>query len=160
LANPIETGVTGGAGFAGAGGAVDRDWREVVNEREVQYSNLAPGNYRFRVTACNNSGVWNDTGTFLDFSIDPAYYQTNWFRVLCAAALLALLWGIHQLRIEQLRYQERKLRDVIETMPTSPGAHIASLPTFGSKPCTSAKSSTSTPDGFSLPGTIRPLCIR
>ena len=38
----------------------DRDWREVVNERQVQYSNLAPGNYRFRVTASNDSGVWND----------------------------------------------------------------------------------------------------
>ena len=27
----------------------DRDWREVVNSRHVQYSNLPPGNYRFRV---------------------------------------------------------------------------------------------------------------
>ncbi len=38
----------------------DSDWREVVNSRHVQYSNLAPGNYRFRVTASNNSGVWNE----------------------------------------------------------------------------------------------------
>ena len=50
----------------------DRDWREVVNNRQVQYSNLRPGHYRFRVTACNNSGVWNEAGTFLDFSIAPA----------------------------------------------------------------------------------------
>ena len=71
----------------------DRDWREVVNNREVQYSNLAPGNYRFRVTACNNSGVWNDKGDVLDFSIAPAYYQTNWFRALLAAAFLAFLWA-------------------------------------------------------------------
>ena len=58
----------------------DEDWREAVNNREVQYSNLAPGNYRFRVTACNNSGVWNEEGASLDFAIPPAYYQTNWFR--------------------------------------------------------------------------------
>jgi len=96
----------------------DRDWREVVNNREVQYSNLAPGNYRFRVMACNNSGVWNEAGTFLDFSIAPAYYQTNWFRTLSAAAFLALLWGVYRLRIRQLRHQEKKLRDVIETIPT------------------------------------------
>ena len=44
-----------------------RDWREVVNDRQVQYSNLPPGNYRFRVTACNNSGVWNEEGAALDF---------------------------------------------------------------------------------------------
>jgi PAS domain S-box-containing protein len=96
----------------------DPDWKEVVNDREVQYSNLAPGNYRFRVMACNNSGVWNEAGTFLDFSIAPAYYQTKWFRALCAAVFLALLWALYRARIQQLRYQEKKLRDVIETIPT------------------------------------------
>jgi len=49
----------------------DRDWREVVNERHVEYSNFPPGAYRFRVTACNNSGVWNETGDTLEFSIAP-----------------------------------------------------------------------------------------
>jgi PAS domain S-box-containing protein len=96
----------------------DQDWREVVNDREVQYSNLAPGNYCFRVTASNNSGVWNQTGAFLNFSIAPAFYQTNWFRVLCPAAFVALLWLLYQVRIRQVRRQERKLRDVIETIPT------------------------------------------
>jgi signal transduction histidine kinase/ligand-binding sensor domain-containing protein len=80
----------------------DQDWREVVNDRQVQYSNLAPKNYRFRVTACNNSGVWNEEGAFLDFSISPAYYQTNWFRALCMAAFLALLWAVYQLRLRQV----------------------------------------------------------
>ena len=49
----------------------DRDWREVVNDREVQYSNLPPGPYRFRVIACNNSGIWNEQGDALEFSIAP-----------------------------------------------------------------------------------------
>jgi signal transduction histidine kinase/ligand-binding sensor domain-containing protein len=83
----------------------DRDWKEVVNDREAQYSNLAPGNYRFRVTACNNSGVWNEAGAFLDFSVGPAYYQTAWFRGLCAAAFALLLWLIYQLRLRQLARQ-------------------------------------------------------
>ena len=84
----------------------------------MQYSNLAPGNYRFRVIACNNSGVWNEEGAVLDFAVAPAYYQTNWFRALCAAVFLGLLWVMYQLRIQQARSQEKKLRDVIETMPT------------------------------------------
>jgi PAS domain S-box-containing protein len=96
----------------------DRDWREVANDREVQYSNLPPGDYVFRVTAANNSGVWNEEGAFLDFSIAPAYYQTNWFRALCVAAFLGVLWTAYRLRVQQLRRQEKKLRDVIETMPT------------------------------------------
>ena len=96
----------------------DRTWREIANHREVQYSNLPPGDYVFRVTAANNSGVWNENGAFLDFSIAPTYYQTTWFRALCVAAFLGLLWAAYRLRIRQLRRQEKKLRDVIETMPT------------------------------------------
>ena len=95
----------------------DRNWREVANDREIQYSNLAPGNYVFRVTAANNSGVWNEAGAFLDFSIAPAYYQTTWFGVLCVAAFLAMLWMVYQVRMQQVRRQERKLRDVVETIP-------------------------------------------
>jgi hypothetical protein len=45
----------------------DSEWREVVNKREVQYSNLSPGTYRFRVAASNNSGLWNEAGDVLDF---------------------------------------------------------------------------------------------
>jgi len=83
----------------------DRDWREVVNDREVEYSNLAPGNYTFRVTASNNSGVWNEQGASLDFSIAPAYWQTRWFVAVCAAAFMALLWALYQLRLRQLAHQ-------------------------------------------------------
>ena len=82
----------------------DPDWREVVNDREAQYSNLPPGPYRFRVIACNNSGVWNEQGDALEFSIAPAFYQTNWFRAICAVVVLALVWAVHQVRVRQLRH--------------------------------------------------------
>jgi PAS domain S-box-containing protein len=96
----------------------DPDWKEVINSRKVQYSNLAPGSYRFRVMAGNNSGVWNEAGATLDFFVVPAYYQTNWFRALCAAAFLALVYAAYRFRVRQLRHQEKKLRDMVETIPT------------------------------------------
>ena len=81
----------------------DPDWKEVANERKVQYSNLAPGSYRFRVIASNNSGVWNEVGDALGFDVAPAYYQTPWFRALCLVLVLALAWAGYQLRVRQLR---------------------------------------------------------
>ena len=96
----------------------DPDWREVVNNREVQYSNLPPKHYRFRVIACNNSGVWNEEGALLEFEIPPAWYQMLWFRAVCVAAFFLLLWSAHLLRVRHLRRLEKKLRDVVETMPT------------------------------------------
>jgi len=84
---------------------MDRDWQNVGARRQAFYTNLSPGNYRFRVAACNNSGVWNEAGTFLDFSIAPAYYQATWFRVSCVAVLLMLLYLLYQLRLRQLHHQ-------------------------------------------------------
>jgi PAS domain S-box-containing protein len=96
----------------------DKDWREVVNVRQVQYSNLPPRRYRFRVIAANNSGVWNEVGDSLDIDIPPAWYQTMWFRAFSAVALFLLLWAAYQMRVRQLREEERKLRNAIETIPT------------------------------------------
>ncbi|HTC47014.1 MAG TPA: two-component regulator propeller domain-containing protein [Candidatus Aquilonibacter sp.] len=83
----------------------DAGWQEPGTRREAFYSDLRPGKYRFRVIACNNDGVWNEEGASLDFNIAPAWYQTNWFRVACAATFLLLLWLIYQLRLRQLRHE-------------------------------------------------------
>jgi signal transduction histidine kinase/ligand-binding sensor domain-containing protein len=81
----------------------DSDWQDAGNRRQAFYSDLPPRNYRFRVMACNNSGVWNEAGAFLDFSVAPAYYQTTWFGLSCVAAFLVLLWALYQFRLHQLQ---------------------------------------------------------
>jgi signal transduction histidine kinase/ligand-binding sensor domain-containing protein len=83
----------------------DNDWQEAGNRRQAFYTNLPPRSYRFRVMAANNSGVWNAQGDVLEFSIAPAYYQTAWFRALCAAGALGLLWAGYQVRVRQLHHR-------------------------------------------------------
>ncbi|WP_155893957.1 sensor histidine kinase [Cystobacter fuscus] len=86
---------------------VDPGWREAGNRRRAFYTNVGPGSYRFRVTAANNDGVWNDTGAVFTFTVRPAFHQTLWFYALCALAAAALLWGIYQLRLRQVAAQLR-----------------------------------------------------
>ena len=83
----------------------DRDWQDVGTRRQAFYTNLPPRQYRFRVAAANNSGVWNDAGAALDFTIAPAYYQTMWFRAVGFAGVAALLWALHLLRLRQIASQ-------------------------------------------------------
>ena len=94
----------------------DTGWREVANQRRVEYSNLPPGDYHFRVTACNSSGVWNDEGAVLDFTIAPAYYQMNWFRALCVLTFLAMLWTVYQLRVRALERRHAEVRALNEQL--------------------------------------------
>ena len=84
---------------------VDHDWQDAGNRRQAFYTDLSPRKYTFRVMACNNSGVWNEAGTSLNFVVIPAYYQTLWFRSLCVLVFLALVAGMYRLRVRQLAGQ-------------------------------------------------------
>jgi PAS domain S-box-containing protein len=95
----------------------DDEWHEAVDRRQVSYSNLRPGSYRFHVTAANNSGVWNEKGAQLEFLIAPAFYQTTWFRLACALLFAGLVWGGFQHRVRRVRREEKRLREVIEGIP-------------------------------------------
>ena len=71
---------------------VETEWVETRSPRRAFYSHLSPGDYRFRVLACNNDGVWNETGATLAFTVRPAFWQTWWFRTL-GAVMIALAGG-------------------------------------------------------------------
>lgn len=83
----------------------DRDWHDAGTRRQAFYTDLPPGKYSFQVIACNSDGVWNENAAKLDFSIAPAYYQTNWFRALCAAVFVAMLWMAYHFRVRGLAKQ-------------------------------------------------------
>ena len=83
----------------------DNEWQDAGNRRQAIYTNLPPRAYRFRLMASNNSGVWNEEGAVLDFSIDPAFYQTSWFRIACVVLVIAMFWAAYQLRVRQLAHQ-------------------------------------------------------
>ena len=83
----------------------DREWQDAGTRRQAFYTDLRPGHYRFRVTASNSRGVWNQTGASLEFVVLPALYQTLWFRSICVIIFLAMLVGLYQLRVRQLARQ-------------------------------------------------------
>jgi len=94
----------------------DRDWQDVGNRRQAFYNDLTPGSYRFRVMASNNSGVWNEVGAVVDFSIAPAYYQTTWFLALSASTVLALVWGAHRLRLRIVERHQAEITALNESL--------------------------------------------
>ena len=88
-------------------------WSDIVASRQVVFSNLGPGSYNFRILASNSIGLWNGPETSIPFVIEPAFWQTWWFRVTCFVLPLAALWTIYILRLRhvttllRLRHQER-----------------------------------------------------
>jgi ligand-binding sensor domain-containing protein/signal transduction histidine kinase len=81
----------------------DERWVEAGNRRTAYYTRLPPGSYTFRVIASNNDGVWNETGASLQFTLEPHFYQTIWFQLLCAVIVLLLASAWYRWRVRQLR---------------------------------------------------------
>jgi signal transduction histidine kinase/ligand-binding sensor domain-containing protein len=91
-----------GARFRYSLDGLDRAWVDSGAERQVQYVNLDPGTYRFRVSASNAEGFWSDPAA-VSFEVRPSFYQTTWFLTLCAALLGASVWGMIRIRARSLR---------------------------------------------------------
>ncbi|WP_267226220.1 sensor histidine kinase [Dyella silvae] len=120
---------------------VDKSWQEAGSNREAHYSNLGPGEHTFQVRAANESGVWNGSEASLVFHIQPAFYETWWFRAICALmVLLAMCFG-YMLRIRQvtakMRIREderlRIARDLHDTLLQSVQAMLTSVETIKDK---------------------------
>ena len=111
----------------------DKEWQDAGTRREAFYTNLDPGSYQFRVTACNNDGVWNEAGTVLHFAVLPAFYQTVTFRILCVLALMAVLCSLYLLRVHSIeqRHLERNHAEEMLRRARAELAHISRVSTMG-----------------------------
>ena len=84
----------------------DQQWQYTdAMRRFATYTNLDPRDYTFRVKASNNDGVWNEQGVTLHIRILPPWWDALSFRAVCVAAFLAMIWGVHELRVRQLAAQ-------------------------------------------------------
>ncbi len=90
---------------------VDAQWQLALNRRSVQYNNLGPGAYRFRLRSswADGSGVRETT---LAWAILPLYYQTLWFRLAMIAGFAGLcwLWVRNRARAQSSRTAELEAR--------------------------------------------------
>ncbi|SHN09145.1 Histidine kinase-, DNA gyrase B-, and HSP90-like ATPase [Duganella sacchari] len=80
---------------------VDADWQDPGARRAVSYTNLGPGDYRFRVAAVNQFGQWNDEEASIAVRILPTFTQTRWFYALCALGVAGVLYLLYLLWLRQ-----------------------------------------------------------
>jgi signal transduction histidine kinase/ligand-binding sensor domain-containing protein/ActR/RegA family two-component response regulator len=92
----------------------DEKWTEADTRRAAYYTNLPAGQYRFRVIACNNDGLWNEQGATLPFELLPYFYRTWWFYTLCGLAAIAAVLAWHQLRMRGMANRGRELELLVD----------------------------------------------
>ncbi len=84
----------------------DKEWANPEGLRQVYYTNLPPGNYRFRVVAFNTDDPSKITEASLEVRQKPYFYRTPWFVLGCVLLLgaIILIWHLQRLRQVRLRF--------------------------------------------------------
>ncbi len=122
---------------------LEQDWVEAGTARVARYPRIPPGNYRFRVTACNPDGVWNGQGPAVELVVQPHLWEAAWFRWTCALAAIGLVTGsvlvatrrrYHRKleRLEQQRALERERARIAQDLHDDLGAGLVEI-NFGSE---------------------------
>jgi ligand-binding sensor domain-containing protein len=88
----------------------DSAWVEADSSHRVAaYTNLPPGNYRLRLRGSNRTGVWSTHTLAIPFIVQPAWYQTGWFRTLAVLMLVGAVVLLVRMRTAFLRARRREL---------------------------------------------------
>lgn len=79
----------------------DKDWNYSGIVREATYTNLDPGDYTFVAQASNTNGIWGKDSESLHVHILPIWWQTWWFKLLLATALISIGYAFYRYRLSK-----------------------------------------------------------
>jgi signal transduction histidine kinase len=85
---------------------LDESWQDAGNRTEAIYRRLPPGTYAFQVMASNGDGAWT-APVSRPFTVLPSFYQTTWFAILCAVAVILVVWVAFALRVRVITREVR-----------------------------------------------------
>ena len=81
---------------------LEDEWNSVGNQRNATYSNLAPGEYIFKVRSANNDGIMDETPAMLKIIVKPPFYNTWWFRIIGFIVIGLFVFMIVRIRLNEL----------------------------------------------------------
>jgi diguanylate cyclase (GGDEF)-like protein len=91
----------------------DEEWIEREQLRNVQFTNLPPGRYTFKVSAAQRGGPWSPESASLKFEIKPRIYQRPWFIPSVVILLGMFLYALYRARVRQLEARELELSGIV-----------------------------------------------
>ena len=105
----------------------DHDWGQPTIQRIVNYANLKPGSYQFRVRAVNADGVVSSEPALIAFTIVPPVWQRWWFIGLIALLLIAGIHLVYQYHTRRLIELERVRTRIATDLHDDIGASLSKI---------------------------------
>jgi|GEM_PF-2580719 len=98
----------------------DLEWIDAGARRAAYYTNLAPGEYEFKVMAANNDGLWSEKPATVRFTKEAYFYQEKWFIAITGMLLIAFgafLYYLHTIGLNRRNFRlarmvQERTRDI------------------------------------------------
>ena len=110
----------------------DRDWNNIGRASTATYTNINPGQYRFRIRASTNGETWVE-GQDLLITILPPPWRSWWAYLIYLILLSVLLWFAHKhitLRVRAEAYRSKSMTDPLTQLYNRAGIAQVSAGVF------------------------------
>jgi len=87
----------------------DQQWISVGNGGKISFIGMPPGSYQLEMVARLPDGNWSHILLSMPILVQPAFYQTIWFKLLMGLLVAVLIWAVIKYRELQAE-KERSLR--------------------------------------------------
>jgi ligand-binding sensor domain-containing protein/two-component sensor histidine kinase len=105
----------------------DREWVESGKRNYVNYSDLRPGEYIFKVKATNWRGCDSDRISMIRILIVPPFWKTWWFYLLTIFCGAAICYGIYRYRIREMFKRQAIRNRIALDLHDNIGATLSSI---------------------------------
>jgi ligand-binding sensor domain-containing protein/signal transduction histidine kinase len=90
------------------------DWQGIGNDQKAVFTNLPPGEYRFKVRSTTDGSSWAEAPKSIYLRIRPAWWQTLLFKVSLFAGIAGLAFVSVRLRISFLKERQQYLERIVK----------------------------------------------
>ena len=91
---------------------LEDDWISTGNSPSVNFSQLAPGEYKFLIKASNSDGVFGNESDSITFVVKPPFYMTVWFYLTVIVFVSGVLYGLHKYKLSLKVAQMKEIDNI------------------------------------------------
>lgn len=92
----------------------DEDFIDMGRRNVAYYSNLKPGNYKFKVIANNGFGLWNEKGAEIEIIVPVPFTRSIYFYFLIFISFMVLLISFVNIYTYSLRKRKENLEKIVQ----------------------------------------------
>ena len=92
----------------------DENWIELGTENKLILQNLPSGSYSLSIKGTNSDGLWSKNEATLSITISSPYWQTSWFYLITALALILVSIIVHRIIVQSKVKRADRIEKILD----------------------------------------------